>query len=91
MPAYEIISIFIGILALLSPTSVYVRFLYIHRHIWWNEMCIRDSIRNKCTDSIVKEVVYETDYFSQGNKNFPYILGVYALYERCLLYTSRCV
>lgn len=43
---------------------------------------VSTNIRNKCTDSIVKEVVYETDYFSQGNKNFPYILGVYALYER---------
>ena len=34
---------------------------------------VSTNIRNKCTGSIVKEVVYETDYFSRGNKNFPFI------------------
>ena len=38
-----------------------------------NEMHVKktDSLRDN--DSIVKGVLYETDYFSQGNENFPFI------------------
>lgn len=34
---------------------------------------VSTNIRNKYTGSIVKEVIYETDYFSQGNENFSFI------------------
>ncbi len=38
-----------------------------------NEMHAKKTDSLRVNNSIVKEVVYETDYFSRGNENFPFI------------------